>query len=495
MKIIADLHIHSAYARWCSNKLNVENIWKKCIIKWIDIIWTWDFTHPGRLKELENFTKSDWNWFLIPKDEYINKWIDEIVEFLNDKNYDKIKKWFYPRFVLQTEINSVFQRWTKKSRIHNCIMIDSIKKAKDMLWFFSAYWSVESDGRLAIKMDQKDTLIWLKKNYKDSIFFPAHIWTPYFGVLWSRFGYESMREAFGDAYDLIDAIETWLSSDPIMNWINPEIDNFTILSNSDAHSLDNFGREGNVFELKIEKKSFTYKDLEKAIKNRKYQQLGDNLNIIEKDYLDELFNTKSNLELIQTIEFYPQEWKYFWNWHAKCNYISTPQDTIKKNWRCPICWWKITIWVLHRSYDVWDKERITEIWFWTKKELRKVVELDKIAKIYGRPSYRYIVPMLDVIRETWQANRWTKKSERHYDDIIKKLWSEFYVMIDLDIDSIKKYDEDFWYAMEKIRNWDIYIKTWYDWIFWLVCINQCDNDPEQQFNDKNLFVWVQESLF
>jgi PHP family Zn ribbon phosphoesterase len=92
-----------------------------------------------------------------------------------------------------------------------------------------------------------------------------------------------------------------------MNWINPEIDNFTILSNSDAHSLDNFGREGNVFELKIEKKSFTYKDLEKAIKNRKYQQLGDNLNIIEKDYLDELFNTKSNLELIQTIEFYPQE--------------------------------------------------------------------------------------------------------------------------------------------------------------------------------------------
>jgi PHP family Zn ribbon phosphoesterase len=33
-----------------------------------------------------------------------------------------------------------------------------------------------------------------------------------------------------------------------MNWINTEIDPFVIVSNSDAHSLENMGREGNIIE-------------------------------------------------------------------------------------------------------------------------------------------------------------------------------------------------------------------------------------------------------
>lgn len=49
-----------------------------------------------------------------------------------------------------------------------------------------------------------------------------------------------MSQAYGDSVKLIDAIETWLSSDPVMNWMNLELDNFSIVSNSDAHSLENF---------------------------------------------------------------------------------------------------------------------------------------------------------------------------------------------------------------------------------------------------------------
>lgn len=515
--IIADLHIHSAYARSCSNKLHIEQIWKQCIIKWINLIWTWDFTHPSRMKEIEDFLIEDWNGFLIPKTQYIRPWIDSISGLLNNEVLTKLDNWWYPRFILQTEINNIFHRWEKKSRIHNCILIDSIEKAKIINRYFSASGNVESDGRLAVRKDQDETLIWLKKNFPESIFFPAHIWTPYFWVLWSRFWYESMKDAFKDALYLIDAIETWLSSDPIMNWINSELDCFAILSNSDAHSLENFGREWNIFvyhdefepKQSIENQinlwkygnsciwniTLKYKDLEMAIKRRKFEYCKNMLDNIEKNYLINLFSQKNNLELFQTIEFYPQEWKYFWNWHAKCRFISTPEDTIKRNWICPICWKNISIWVLHRSYNISNKDRIQDIGFGSKKELWKFAELDKIAKKFQRPSYRYIVPLRDIIREVWSANKGTKKAEKYYNELVKRFWWEFNVLIDIPIDDAKSYDQEFGFALEKVRNWDIFIKSWYDGNFWIVCIGDCDDDPIEQFNERFPNKWVQESLF
>jgi len=40
---------------------------------------------------------------------------------------------------------------------------------------------------------------------------PAHIWTPYFGVFGSMSGFDSLKEAFGSAENLIHAVETGMS--------------------------------------------------------------------------------------------------------------------------------------------------------------------------------------------------------------------------------------------------------------------------------------------
>lgn len=472
MKYIADLHIHSKYARSCSNRLDVENIWKSCIFKWIDIIWTWDFTHPSRLNELKQSLIEDNSWFLVPKQELLQKRISDIKPFLNQEIIKKIDKWFYPRFVLQTEINSNFERWWKKYRIHNCILIDSFENADKILEYLSKFGKVESDGRLTVKQDQKDTVLRLKQNFPSSIFFSAHIWTPYFGVLGSKYGFDSMSKAYGENLWLIDAIETWLSSDPIMNWINPEIDNLTILSNSDAHSPENFAREANIFEAKS--KNFpNYKDLEKAIKNRKFDKSCKILHEVEKQYLTNLFQTKSELTLLSTIEFYPQEGKYFWDGHSKCNFLTTPNDTIRRNWLCPICGKKLIIWVFHRSFDIGDDKRISQIHF-GEKEFWKQQEINEIAKIFDRPNYQYIVPLWDIIREVFAAKKWTKKAEKTYNELLLKFGTEFEILLNLKIENATSYHKFFGYALEKVRNSEIFIKPWYDGVFGVVSIKEVD---------------------
>ena len=52
MKVIADLQLHSKYARAVSQHMVVPYIWKWAKIKGIDLIATGDWTHPLWLREI-----------------------------------------------------------------------------------------------------------------------------------------------------------------------------------------------------------------------------------------------------------------------------------------------------------------------------------------------------------------------------------------------------------------------------------------------------------
>jgi len=66
---------------------------------------------------------------------------------------------------------------------------------------------------------------------------------------------------FRDLTPQIFALETGLSSDPAMNWRYSELDNFTMMSNSDAHSPQNLSREVNLFNTGL-----NYESLFNALK-------------------------------------------------------------------------------------------------------------------------------------------------------------------------------------------------------------------------------------
>ena len=77
------------------------------------------------------------------------------------------------------------------------------------------------------------------------------IWTPHFSMFGAFSGFDTVEECYGDLTPYIHGVETGLSSDPPMNWRLSALDRFTLLSNSDAHSPQKLGREGNLLTLSL----------------------------------------------------------------------------------------------------------------------------------------------------------------------------------------------------------------------------------------------------
>ena len=62
------------------------------------------------------------------------------------------------------------------------------------------------------------------------VMIPAHAWTPWFGVFGSKGGYDTLEECFEDLTPHVRAIETGLSSDPLMNRRCSWLDDITLIS-------------------------------------------------------------------------------------------------------------------------------------------------------------------------------------------------------------------------------------------------------------------------
>ena len=70
---------------------------------------------------------------------------------------------------------------------------------------------------------------------------------------WARSpGSTRIADCYADLADHIFAVETGLSSDPAMNWRVSSLDRYRLVSNSDAHSPPELGREATVFATELD---------------------------------------------------------------------------------------------------------------------------------------------------------------------------------------------------------------------------------------------------
>jgi len=381
MKFIADFHIHSKYSRATAKNLDLENLYISAQLKGIHVIGTGDFTHPGWFDEIE--TK------LIPAEEGLFKLREEIAASLDEHVPAACRG--DVRFVLTTEISNIYKKDGKTRKNHNLVFIPDLTIAASFNKELEKIGNIHSDGRPILGLDAKHLLEIVLKTSEKNFLVPAHIWTPWFSLLGSKSGFDTIEECFEDLTPYIFAVETGLSSDPPMNWRIKFLDDLTLISNSDAHSPSKLGREANMFNTEL-----SFKHIRQAMEE------GD------------------PSTFLGTLEFYPEEGKYHLDGHRKCNVRSWPRETIIHEGICPVCHKPMTLGVLYRVEELADRE--------------------EGIQPQNRQAFQSIIPLREILSEILSVGPNTKKVSYHYDRLLGQLGPELDIINFLDVDQIKTVD-------------------------------------------------------
>src|SRR3989338_1422044 len=245
MKFVADLHLHSKYSRAVSPQMTLENIERWARYKGINVVATGDFTHPFWFDKLKNELEETESGLYRLKTN--DKGLTQKNQAL-DVSYSALSEQKV-YFLLSCEISSIYTQSGKGRRIHSLFFFPKLSSVEKFnLELIKKGANLRSDGRPIVGLSARDlTEIALETDEK-ALVIPAHAWTPWFSVFGAFSGFDSLSDCFGDMANNIYAIETGLSSDPAMNWRIKELENRSILSFSDAHSLEKMGREATVFE-------------------------------------------------------------------------------------------------------------------------------------------------------------------------------------------------------------------------------------------------------
>lgn len=406
MSIVADLHMHSSYARACSKELNFENnaIWAK--YKGIDLLSSGDFTHPEWFAETKKQLKEKGNGF------YEYGGVD---------------------FVLGGEVSVIYSQGGKLRRVHLLLFAPDLATVEKINKELSKRGKLASDGRPILGLTSQNIAQIMFEANPNSLIIPAHVWTPWFGLFGANSGFDSLEECFGEYAKNIYAVETGLSSDPFMNWQIEELDNRSIVSFSDAHSLPKMGRELTMFS---DWGSAGYQGLVQALKDQAI------------DY---------------TMEFYPEEGKYHFTGHRSCNIKLTPEETAEKGDTCSVCGKRLTGGVLYRVNQLAKR---------TEKDLQ--IETDGIfknTKAFNRPPYTNLVNLLEIVAEALGRPVSSQKTKDEFFKIINELGHELNVLTKVSLEEIEKVTHPrVAEGVGRVRRGELVIDPGYDGLYGIVKI-------------------------
>jgi len=319
--------------------------------------------------------------------------------------------------MLSSEVSTVFKRNGRCYRTHSIILAPSFQAVDAITKELEKIGNITSDGRPILGCDAADIVKIVLNASEDCMVIPAHIWTPWYGLLGSKSGFNSVHEAFGYLTQHIYAVEKGLSSNFLMNAQLSELDKFALLCNSDAHSLQNLGREANLLDTDL-----SYAGITNALRK----------------------NDKN--ELVAGIEFFPERGKYYGDGHRACGVYLTPQQTVACGGICPVCHKPVTIGVLNRVNQLADR----------------TVEQ---AQEFVRKRYQ-VVPLFDVISHELKQADTSQKVQKMYHQMLQQVGPEFYILLKASIQQIEQASTPgIAQAIAKIRSGDIVILPGYDGVY------------------------------
>ncbi len=346
----ADLHLHSKYSRAVSKNMDLPRLVEGAKQKGLHLLGTGDFSHPAWLHHLKQELK------------------ESVLPGLYEKNG--------VHFLLSNEVAT----FCPGHRVHHCVFAPSFDCVDQLTDAYSKRSNLAADGRpMMAKTTPAEFVELTLEACPEAVIVPAHAWTPWFGVLGSKSGYDSVEEAYEDKADKIFAIETGLSSDPEMNWRVSSLDKYALLSNSDAHSPHplRIGREANCFS-----KPLGYDELFEAVRK------------------------KDSKKFLYTVEVDPAYGKYHFDGHRACNYSRAPDLNDDK---CPKCGKQLTLGVEHRVEELAGRP--------------------PGFKPEGAIPYKKLLPLQELFAQLFGTNSFSKKARSLACSLSEKFGGEFNVLL------------------------------------------------------------------
>ena len=397
MEIIADLHIHGPYAQACSRNTTLANLEENARIKGLSVLGTGDCLHP--------------------------KWFQSITtELTEDENGILWSKNRFP-FIWQTEICLMYTHNGKGRRVHYVILMPNKDVVAQIIESFLKKGRLDYDGRPIFGMSSIDLVEMMRSISGDIEIIPAHAWTSWMSIFGSKSGYNSVEECFEEKAKYIHAIETGLSSDPLMNRRVSGLDKYNLVSFSDPHSYHpwRLGREATIFDFK----SLDYKSILNAIRT------GNGLR--------------------GTIEVNPEYGKYHLDGHRACNVVMNYAESKKLNGICPKCKTPLTLGVEYRVEQLADREKAINV-----------------------PYFRNAIPLTELISALYNIKQLgSSKVMQTYNLLIKNFGNEYNVLLDAPLDKLNKIaDKKLAETIMMNRENTLRIKPGYDGVYGQVLLNE-----------------------
>ncbi|RBY78388.1 DNA helicase UvrD [Geodermatophilus sp. TF02-6] len=331
--------MHSRFAYATSRNLTLPVLDATAREKGVRVMGTGDFTHPAWFEELRTQ--------LVPAPE-------EGLHVRRDADQHAAT-----RFLLSVEVSCVYRQGGRARRIHVLVMLPTLPAAAAFTRALEERGAdLGIDGRPTLGLSAKAVAELALTVEPTALVVPAHVWTPWFGALGSKSGFDSLAECFEDLVPQVLAAETGLSADPAMCWQVSSLDAVALLSSSDAHGPRTVARETTRLEGEL-----SYPGIREAFRTGSPARAAE--------------RAAAPTRLAGTVEFYPAEGKYHLDGHREHGVRMTPAQRRAAGGRCPVCGKPVTVGVLSRVEELADRP------VGTRPE--------------GAPGFRSLVPLDEVL--------------------------------------------------------------------------------------------------
>ncbi|MBI5229018.1 DNA helicase UvrD [Candidatus Micrarchaeota archaeon] len=420
MQFFADLHLHSKYSRATSINSDLEHFALGGRVKGLHIIGTGDFTHPKWFREIKEKLAEEGKGLYALKKE-----LDQSNKML---------------FMLTAEVSTIVSTPKGVKKVHHVLhspSFDDVQKLNDV---YSKKGNLEADGRPTIGNCSSEEFAEMTLEASPStVIVSAHAWTPWFSVFGSNSGYNSVEECYGIYARKIPALETGMSSDPLMNWRLSKLDAYALMSNSDSHSPnpERIGRECNVFEFEPEKISF--------------------------EAIFDAVRKKDKSHFLFTVETDPAYGKYHFTGHRLCGVVLSPEEARKARDICPECRRKLTVGV---------EERVEEL-----------ADRPPGFKPENAIPFKHLISLSEIIGDVLGKPITSNAVKNEFDKLIARFGNEFNILLDVPKEELENVvSERLAEGIIRVREDKVTVVPGYDGVYGKIEIFDEGNELETREN-------------